>query len=77
MVICSRWIRLVFTREVPFGLALQLWDGIFAEDPSLEIVDFVCIAMLLLIRNERKSCPLIYDLGVCFRRVLRRPVLAR
>jgi TBC1 domain family protein 5 len=50
----SRWIRLILTRELPFGAALRLWDGMFAEDPSLGILDYVCLAMLLLIRNERE-----------------------
>jgi TBC1 domain family protein 5 len=36
-------------------MALRLWDGIFAADPNLGILDFVCIAMLLLIRNECMS----------------------
>lgn len=51
-LMCSRWIRLILTRELPFAMALRLWDGIFAADPNLGILDFVCVAMLLLIRNE-------------------------
>ncbi|OCF34976.1 TBC1 domain family member 5 [Kwoniella heveanensis BCC8398] len=47
-----RWIRLLFTRELPFPLAMRIWDGVFAEDPGLGMLDFVCVAMLLLIRNE-------------------------
>ncbi|WVR03439.1 hypothetical protein IAU60_000430 [Kwoniella sp. DSM 27419] len=47
-----RWIRLIFTRELPFHLAMRIWDGVFSEDPGLGILDFVCVAMLLLIRNE-------------------------
>ncbi|WVQ64733.1 uncharacterized protein L199_002900 [Kwoniella botswanensis] len=47
-----RWIRLIFTREIPFPLAMRLWDGVFAEDPGMGLLDFVCVAMLLLIRNE-------------------------
>jgi TBC1 domain family protein 5 len=39
---------------LPFGLALRIWDGVFAEDPDLGLLDFICIAMLLLIRNECK-----------------------
>lgn len=45
----------MFTRELPFGLALRLWDGLFAEDPTLELLDHISVAMLLLIRNERES----------------------
>ena len=49
-----RWYKLIFTREIPFGLSLRLWDGIFAEDPGLGILDFIAVAMVLLIRNECK-----------------------
>ncbi|KAF2237175.1 RabGAP/TBC [Viridothelium virens] len=45
-----RWVRLLFGREFPFDDMLQMWDIIFAEDPTLEIVDLVCIVMLLRIR---------------------------
>lgn len=45
-----RWMRLLFGREFPFDDALLIWDLIFAADPSLEIVDYVCIAMLLRVR---------------------------
>ncbi|QIW96049.1 hypothetical protein AMS68_001567 [Peltaster fructicola] len=47
-----RWIRLLFGREFDFTAVLTLWDVIFAEDPSLEIVDHICIVMLLRIRWE-------------------------
>ena len=49
----SRWLRLIFTRELGFSSALRIWDGVFAEDPSLQILDFIAVAMLLLIRNQR------------------------
>ncbi|KAJ6258396.1 LOW QUALITY PROTEIN: hypothetical protein Dda_6436 [Drechslerella dactyloides] len=45
-----RWIRLMFGREFSFDETLGLWDGIFVEDPTLQIVDYVCVAMLLRIR---------------------------
>ena len=57
MELSSRWIRLIFTRELPFLTALRIWDGVFAQDPSLDILDFVCVAMILLVRNERGSKP--------------------
>lgn len=47
-----RWIRLLFGREFPLNKVLVLWDGIFAEDPTLRIVDFICVTMMLLIRDE-------------------------
>jgi TBC1 domain family protein 5 len=48
-----RWIRLLFGREFPFDDLLRVWDLLFAEDPSLELVDYICIAMLLRIRWQR------------------------
>ncbi|TAQ87776.1 hypothetical protein B7494_g3930 [Chlorociboria aeruginascens] len=45
-----RWIRLLFGREFPFDDLLTLWDIIFAEDPALDLVDMICVAMLLRIR---------------------------
>ncbi|EME87908.1 uncharacterized protein MYCFIDRAFT_213065 [Pseudocercospora fijiensis CIRAD86] len=49
-VFLIRWIRLLFGREFEFESVLALWDVIFAEDPSLELVDHMCLAMLLRIR---------------------------
>ncbi|KAL8728893.1 MAG: hypothetical protein Q9166_005133 [cf. Caloplaca sp. 2 TL-2023] len=45
-----RWIRLLFGREFPFDHVLALWDRLFAEDPSLDLIDLVCVSMLLRIR---------------------------
>ncbi|KAH8890747.1 RabGAP/TBC [Thozetella sp. PMI_491] len=45
-----RWIRLLFGREFPFEQLLVLWDTIFAFDPTLELIDLICVAMLIRIR---------------------------
>ncbi|KAK3997246.1 rab-GTPase-TBC domain-containing protein [Cladorrhinum sp. PSN332] len=45
-----RWIRLLFGREFAFDQLLFLWDSIFAFDPNLELIDLICVAMLLRIR---------------------------
>ncbi|KAL8854814.1 MAG: hypothetical protein Q9221_000320, partial [Calogaya cf. arnoldii] len=45
-----RWIRLLFGREFPFDHVLALWDALFAEDPTLDLIDLVCVSMLLRIR---------------------------
>lgn len=45
-----RWIRLLFGREFPFEQLLTLWDTMFAFDPTLELIDLMCVAMLLRIR---------------------------
>jgi TBC1 domain family protein 5 len=49
-VFLMRWIRLLFGREFPFDDLLTMWDVVFAHDPSLEIVDHICLVMLLRIR---------------------------
>ncbi|RKF55896.1 TBC1 domain family member 5 [Erysiphe neolycopersici] len=45
-----RWIRLIFGREFCFSDLLTLWDALLAEDPSLDLIDMVCVAMLLRVR---------------------------
>ncbi|KAF3155731.1 hypothetical protein TWF106_000723 [Orbilia oligospora] len=45
-----RWVRLMFGREFTFDETLGLWDGIFVEDPTLQIVDYISVAMILRIR---------------------------
>ncbi|OZJ04100.1 hypothetical protein BZG36_02856 [Bifiguratus adelaidae] len=47
-----RWIRLLFGREFSMQHLLILWDGLFAEDSTLKLVDYIFIAMLLKIREE-------------------------
>ena len=49
-----RWIRLLFGREFPFEDVLALWDLLFAEDPALDLVDLICVSMLLRVRWQRK-----------------------
>lgn len=50
-----RWIRLLFGREFPFDEVLSLWDILFAEDPTLNLVDLICVSMLLRIRWQCKA----------------------
>jgi TBC1 domain family member 5 len=38
---------------------IRVWDGLFALDPSLELVNYICVAMLLRIRWQRKPLVLI------------------
>ncbi|KDR81561.1 hypothetical protein GALMADRAFT_239585 [Galerina marginata CBS 339.88] len=47
-----RWLRLLFTREFSMADALKLWDGLFACDATLDLAQWVCVAMLIRIRNE-------------------------
>nr|XP_036852170.1 TBC1 domain family member 5 isoform X1 [Manis javanica]XP_036852171.1 TBC1 domain family member 5 isoform X1 [Manis javanica] len=46
-----RWVRLLFGREFPLQDLLVVWDALFADGPSLSLVDYIFIAMLLYIRD--------------------------
>lgn len=47
-----RWLRLLFSREFPMQDTMCLWDGLFAEDASsLRLMQHLCVAMLLRIRD--------------------------
>lgn len=53
-----RWIRLLFGREFPLEDVLSVWDVLFAEDPTLDLVDLICVSMLLRIRQQREQSDL-------------------
>lgn len=54
-----RWIRLLFGREFGFDNMLALWDALFANfeqrpddvEDQLEIIDYVCVVMLLRVKD--------------------------
>ncbi|KAJ3717673.1 rab-GTPase-TBC domain-containing protein [Lentinula guzmanii] len=46
-----RWLRLLFTREFSMSDAMRLWDVLFACNPTFDLVPWVCVAMLIRIRN--------------------------
>ncbi|KAF4459198.1 TBC1 domain family member 5 [Fusarium albosuccineum] len=64
-----RWVRLLFSREFPFEQFLILWDTIFAVDSSLELIDLICVAMLIRIRWELLEA----DYSVCLQLLLKYP----
>ncbi|EMD34418.1 hypothetical protein CERSUDRAFT_158895 [Gelatoporia subvermispora B] len=47
-----RWLRLLFTREFNMHDSMMLWDGLFACDPSCTLAEWICVAMLIRIRNK-------------------------
>jgi len=49
-IFLMRWIRLLFGREYDLDDVLSIWDVILAEDPSLELVDMICLNMILRLR---------------------------
>lgn len=50
----SRWVRLLFGREFDFQDMISMWDLLFSEKLSLNIIDLVCVVMLLRIRQPCK-----------------------
>ncbi|KAF9574406.1 TBC1 domain, member 5 [Mortierella alpina] len=64
-----RWLRLLFSREFPMDNVLSLWDGIFANGPSLEICIFLGVALLLRIRDELLE----EDFAGCLHKLMRYP----
>lgn len=49
-----RWLRLLFGREFPLHDLLVVWDAIFAEDEKFDLINYLCVAMLVRIRDKRK-----------------------
>ncbi|KAG2165970.1 hypothetical protein VTO58DRAFT_108830 [Aureobasidium pullulans] len=70
-VFLMRWIRLLFGREFGFDDVLSMWDAIFADDPSLEIVDLVCLIMLLRLHWDLMDA----DYNTALTTLLRYPAL--
>lgn len=44
----------MFGREFDIYELLKLWDAIFAQDPTLNIVEYVCLVILLRMRDQCK-----------------------
>ncbi|KAF4548834.1 Rab-GTPase-TBC domain-containing protein 6 [Elsinoe fawcettii] len=70
-VFLMRWVRLLFGREFPFDEVLPLWDVLFSQDPNLDLVEMICIVMLLRIRHDL----LLSDHNECLALLLRYPPL--
>ncbi|TPX19892.1 hypothetical protein DIZ76_017685 [Coccidioides immitis] len=51
----TRWLRLFFGREFPFENTLSMWDLMFT-DLRPELVELVCVSMLIRIRWQLLSC---------------------
>uniref|UniRef100_A0AAX7SXB3 Rab-GAP TBC domain-containing protein n=1 Tax=Astatotilapia calliptera TaxID=8154 RepID=A0AAX7SXB3_ASTCA len=47
-----RWVRLLFGREFPLQDLLVVWDALFADCITLDLVDYIFVAMLLYIRDN-------------------------
>ncbi|OJD17794.1 hypothetical protein AJ78_02147 [Emergomyces pasteurianus Ep9510] len=66
-IFLTRWIRLLFGREFSFQDVLNIWDMLFAEGLRLELIDAVCVSMLLRIRWQLLDADYSSALGLLLR----------
>ncbi|XP_039252649.2 TBC1 domain family member 5-like isoform X1 [Styela clava] len=64
-----RWIRLLFGREFSLQDLLVLWDAMFADSSTLDLVDYLFVAMLIHIRNHLLTA----DYSSCMQLLMRYP----
>lgn len=68
-VFFRRWVRLLFGREFQLQDLLVVWDALFADSITLNLVDYIFVAMLLYIRDACKyqlSYSLLKRMQTCF-----------
>lgn len=53
-------------------MALEIWDALFSLDPSLDLIDALCVAMLIRIRTQLLNC----DYSSAFQALLNYPAYA-
>ncbi|TKX27248.1 Rab-GTPase-TBC domain-containing protein 1 [Elsinoe australis] len=70
-VFLMRWVRLLFGREFSFDDVLPLWDVLFSQDPGLDLVEMICLVMMLRIRWDLLES----DHNECLALLLRYPPL--
>eukprot|EP00276_Gloeochaete_wittrockiana_P011379 CAMPEP_0184649718 /NCGR_PEP_ID=MMETSP0308-20130426/7123_1 /TAXON_ID=38269 /ORGANISM="Gloeochaete witrockiana, Strain SAG 46.84" /LENGTH=448 /DNA_ID=CAMNT_0027082649 /DNA_START=98 /DNA_END=1441 /DNA_ORIENTATION=+ len=56
-----RWIRLLVVREFHLQDVLRIWDALFSFDKTLSLINYLCVAMLLYVRefllqNDHQAC---------------------
>lgn len=66
-----RWLRMLFGREFPMDDHLVLLDGLFAEDPTLRLCEYIAVAMLLRLRSALIAA----DYSTALQLLLRYPAL--
>eukprot|EP00471_Norrisiella_sphaerica_P003978 CAMPEP_0184484636 /NCGR_PEP_ID=MMETSP0113_2-20130426/6331_1 /TAXON_ID=91329 /ORGANISM="Norrisiella sphaerica, Strain BC52" /LENGTH=1486 /DNA_ID=CAMNT_0026865713 /DNA_START=243 /DNA_END=4703 /DNA_ORIENTATION=+ len=47
-----RWIRVLFSREIPLDQLLKVWDFLLIARPQLQSLDYFCVAMLMAARTQ-------------------------
>lgn len=65
-----QWLRLLFIREFTIDQSFLIWDTIL-QSKGLELVDYVCVAMLSFIRDDLLSL----DTATCLTKIFHYPEL--
>ncbi|KAK7094495.1 TBC1 domain family member 13-like [Littorina saxatilis] len=47
-----RWLTLMLSQEFPLPDVLRIWDSLFADANRFDFLIYICMAMLVLVRNE-------------------------
>ncbi|XP_077993105.1 TBC1 domain family member 5-like isoform X2 [Glandiceps talaboti] len=66
-----RWVRLLFGREFPLQDLLVLWDAIYADSITFDLVDYIFVAMLIYIRDRL----IVADYPSCMKLLMRYPAV--
>jgi TBC1 domain family protein 5 len=64
-----RWVRLLLGREFHLEDLLILWDAMFAYDDEFILIDYICVAMLIYIREQLLN----KDYTSCLKRLFKYP----
>ena len=49
-----KWVRLLLGREFHLEDVMNLWDAILSDGPNLALLEYICVAMLMYIREDCK-----------------------
>ena len=50
----SRWLLVLFCRDFQhIDDVVKLWDGLFADGLDLDLIDYIFIALLLFLKDDR------------------------
>jgi len=53
-VMFSRWLLVLFARDFHHvNDVVRLWDGLFADGVDLDLIDYVFVAVLLFLKDDR------------------------
>jgi len=62
-LVVSRWLLVLFSRDFQhIDDVVRLWDGLFADGLDLDLIDYIFIAILLFLKDDRMYDLITYSL---------------